>query len=397
MKSISVRLGGRFAAAILTGFISFAAVQAASDHENTRAFRYEIQVTNVEELYDAVNDPQNAGVRIVLSSGVYALSPLDPGGQPRPNGGRLELQTDMSLQGVDGDRSAVVIEAIGLPAASLTGGAVPLGAIRVGLGRNAIEWVSVRNARAGQGNIVTSLSDGNTFHFLLAHVASSGAGNNLSIGNLGAASSGRTIEIDLVDNELFDGIGGFRNGFRIRNEGTGSTINVRMNGNRVWNGGFCLIVNAGSLDSEINVFSSGNRYFDNGAGLLLVGGLSGGTGNRINYSGHGDQFISNDEASVFDRGGLLILGGDRLATGTLGVSDNTVNAKLFGCRMSGNADADLLAVGGRSFNPAFISTVFNNRVILEMKGMPLNDNRIEFFADSVPDDPASNNAVTVIR
>jgi hypothetical protein len=374
--------------------LGFAGVQANSLRAPNAL---EVPVSNVEELYAAVNDPLNAGSRIVLSPGIYALSPLDPGGQPRPNGGRLELQTDMSIQGVYGDRSAVLIEAIGLPAASLTGGPVPLGAIRIGRGRNEIEWLSIRNARAGQGNIVTTLSDGNTFYFRVAHVASSGAGNNLSIGNLGSASSGRTIEADIVDTDLFDGVGGFRNGFRIRNEGTGSTINVRLNGNRVWGGGFCLIVNAGSIDSEINVFSSGNRYFDNGAGLVLVGGLTGAVGNSINYFGHGDRFTSNDEASVFDRGGLLIFGGDRLATGTSGANDNIVNAKLFGCQMSGNADADLLAVGGRSFNPAFISTVFNNSVTLEMKGMPQRNDTIEFFADGVPDDSTTNNSVTVIR
>ena len=351
MKIHSRQLTVRFAVLTTTGLLLFASVFAGSTYQRAGIAEIdEITVSNVEALYAAVNDPLNAGARILLSAGVYALSPLDPGGQPRPNGGRLELQANMSLQGVDGDRSAVVIEAIGLPAASLTGGPVPLGAIRVGRGRNAIEWLSIRNARDGQGNIVTTLSDGNTFHLLVAHVASSGAGNNLSIGNLGPATSGRTIEADIVDTDLFDGIGGFRNGFRIRNEGTDSTINVRMNGNRIWGGGFCLIVNAGAFDSQINVFSSANRYFDNGAGLLLVGGLSGAVGNRINYSGHGDQFISNDEASVFDRGGLLILGGDRLATGTSGASDNTVNARLFGCRMSGNADADLLAVGGRSFS-----------------------------------------------
>lgn len=387
----------RSAAVILSVFVSYVAAHAHSTAQWFDAQLSEVQVTNVDELYAAVNDPLNAGVRIMLSPGVYPLSPLDSGGQPRPNGGRLELQADMSLHGVEGDRSAVVIEAIGLPPASLTGGPVPLGAIRVGRGRNAIEWLSIRNARAGQGNIVTTLSDGNTFHLRVAHVASSGAGNNLSIGNLGAPSSGRTIEVDLVDNDLFDGIGGNRNGFRIRNEGTGSTINVRMNGNRIWNGGFCLIVNAGAIDSEINVFSAGNRYFDNGAGLVIVGGLSGATGNRINYSGHGDRFISNDEASVFDRGGLLILGGDRLATGASGANGNRVHAKLFGCRMSGNAVADLLAVGGRSFNPAFISTVFDNSVTLEMKGMPLREDTIEFFADSVPNDPSTNNSVAVVR
>ncbi|MGB7068020.1 MAG: hypothetical protein WBD22_00820 [Pyrinomonadaceae bacterium] len=401
MKIIFNSFAANFAALILIGFIffGFAPVRAAAvNAESRNAVENDIHVSNVEELYAAVNDPLNAGSRIVLSPGIYALSPLSPGGTPRPNAGRLELQTDMSLFGVESDRSAVVIEAIGLPPASLTGGPVPLGAIRVGRGRNAIEWLTIQNARAGQGNIVTTLNDGNTFYLYVAHIASTGAGNNLSIGNLGAASSGRTIEVDLVDNDLFDGFGsGFRNGFRIRNEGNGSMINVRITGNRISGSGFSLIVNAGAVNSKINVFSSGNRYFDNGAGLILVGGLSGAVGNTINYSGHGDRFISNDEPGVFDRGGLLIFGGDRLATGTSGASGNTVNAKLFGCRMSGNVVVDLLAVGGRSLNPAFISTVFNNRVVLEMKGIPLKDDVVEFFADSVPDDPASNNSVTVIR
>ncbi|HEX6279054.1 MAG TPA: hypothetical protein VFZ49_03475 [Pyrinomonadaceae bacterium] len=398
MKTQSCQVRVRLTVLTVTAFLLFANAFAASTGQKAGIdANFEISVSDVEELYAAVNDAANAGARILLSAGVYSLSPLDPTGQPRPNGGRLELQTDMSLHGVAGERTAVVIEAIGLPPPSLTGGSVPLGAIRVGRGRNALEWLSIRNARAGQGNIVSTLSDGNTFYLRVAHVASSGAGNNLSLGNLGAASSGRTMEVDLVDNHLFDGVGGFRNGFRIRNEGTGSTINVRISGNRIWNGGFCLIVNAGAVDSAINVISSGNHYFDNGAGLVLVGGLSGAVGNRINYSGYGDRFINNDAESVFDRGGLLILGGDRLATGTSGVNDNVVTAKLFGCRMTGNAVVDLLAVGGRSFNPAFISTVFNNSVTLEMKGMPLRDDTIEFFADSVPDDPASKNIVKVTR
>src|SRR5215472_12705635 len=53
-----------------------------------RAVAQVIQVSNVEELYSAVNDSANAGAAIVLSSGIYMLSALDPNGVPRPKGGR---------------------------------------------------------------------------------------------------------------------------------------------------------------------------------------------------------------------------------------------------------------------------------------------------------------------
>src|SRR3954468_4857455 len=56
-------------------------------------------VPNVEALYDAVNDPAKAGATLVLAPGPYVLTKLDQHGMPRLNGGRLELQTDMSITG----------------------------------------------------------------------------------------------------------------------------------------------------------------------------------------------------------------------------------------------------------------------------------------------------------
>lgn len=385
---------------ILTGWIFFAATNVSAIRRSESESNV-IQVFDVEELYGAVNDPLNAGARLILFPGTYALTRFDGNGQLRPNGGRLELQTDMSLVGFEGDRSAVVIEAIGLPVASLTGGSVPFAAIRVGRGRNSIEWLTVRNGRGGQGNMITSLNDGNPFYFRLAHAASTGSGNNLSIANFGPAAAGRTIEVDLVDNDLFEGFGGgFRQGFRIANlsGANGSIINVRLNGNRVWGNGFNLIINNGTVGSHINVFSAGNYYFDNGAGLVVVGGINGAIGNTVNYEGHGDRFMSNDDEQEVDKGGLLLFGGDRpFVTSTVGASNNTVTAKLFGCRMAGNADVDLLAIGGRSIVPDLISTVFENQVILELNGMSRDKTGVEFFAGSVPNDPASNNSVTVNR
>lgn len=77
-----------------------------------------IVVSDVEQLYTAVNNPANTGAVIVLSAGVYSLSATDPRGVLRPNGGRLDLQLDMSLVGVDGDRGAVTIDPSALPRSS---------------------------------------------------------------------------------------------------------------------------------------------------------------------------------------------------------------------------------------------------------------------------------------
>ncbi|MBA3786629.1 MAG: hypothetical protein H0X15_14030, partial [Acidobacteria bacterium] len=118
-----------------------------------------VNVTNIEELYAAVNNSANAGNQIVLAPGVYLLSVNGAGGVARPNAGRLELQENMSLRGTVGDRGAVIIDAINLPLSSFNSAPpVPLtAAIRMGRGTNAIEWLTARNAVNGIANIETEL------------------------------------------------------------------------------------------------------------------------------------------------------------------------------------------------------------------------------------------------
>jgi hypothetical protein len=50
-----------------------------------------INVSTLEGLYAAVNNPSNAGTIVVLASGIYTLTANDANNQPRPNGGRLVL------------------------------------------------------------------------------------------------------------------------------------------------------------------------------------------------------------------------------------------------------------------------------------------------------------------
>jgi hypothetical protein len=101
-----------------------------------------IYVSNVEELYAAINDPAKAGTTLVLSPGTYSLSAA------YPKGGRLELQRDMSLVGQHGHAEQVIIDATQLPASSLTIPPTPgfpvtirTGIVRMGNGKNSIEWV----------------------------------------------------------------------------------------------------------------------------------------------------------------------------------------------------------------------------------------------------------------
>ena len=295
-----------------------------------------ITVTNVEELYAAVNDTANIGATLVLAAGEYMLSIDKPDGTQRPNRGRLELQENMSLVGVVGDRGAVVINAINLPVSSDEASGQPLtAAIRLGRGTNSVEWLTVRDAQVGSANIDTSLASPGTAYVRIAHVASSGSMRGLNALNHGPASSGETLEIDIIDNDFFHNTFGFAQGLRIGNfaRATGSTVNARMIGNRSWGNELgCLIVNSEAIDSTINVLSMGNRFVGNGAGTIIFGGLSGidpADGNTINFEAHGDRFIDNDEFAAFDSGGLVVNGGENILSPNY-VNNNTVNVSLWG-------------------------------------------------------------------
>jgi hypothetical protein len=377
---------------------------------NTFGAAQVIPVSNVEDLYSAVNNSGNAGATLVLSPGTYMLSANDGNGVPRPKGGRIELQTDMSLVGVVGDRGAVVINAFNLPASSFpqTANGVATGpnaAIRMGLGTNSLEWLTVRDARFAQANIDSGLQplDPGTAFIRVAHVDSTGSTRGLNVLNFGPQSSGQIIEADIVDCHFFNNHFNLSEGVRMGNfQGAhGSTVNVRISGNVSWGQKQGrLIVNNRAVDSKVNVFSAGNRFYGNGGGTIIVGGLSSNNtradGNTINLEAHGDQFIGNDAETEFDHGGLVALGTDNSSDSSGGGSNNTVNVQLWGCRISGNDNWDLAGIGARSVPDSTAALSQNNHVTIEIHS-DNNAPRVEFFADSVPSAPNTGNSVTVIR
>jgi hypothetical protein len=378
------------------------------------AVAQEIQISTVEELYSAVNDSANARATLVLAPGIYMLSTTDPKGATRPKGGRIELQPDMSLVGVDGDRSLVVIDAVNLPKGSGTTG--PIAAVRMGLGHNSLEWLTVRDAVNAQANIDTRLqlqpSDPGTAYILLAHIASTGGVRGLNLFNYGLQASNRIIEADIIDSYFFDNTSSVSEGIRIGNFAGAqkSTINLRMSGNLSWGQQTGRVIeNSGTLDTVINVLDSGNRFYSNGTGTIIFAGVAGGLGaafprtdgNTINFEAHGDQFIGNIGFSAIDHGGLLVRGTENVTPNntTGGGSNNTVNIALWGCRMLDNTQSDLYAVGARSQFASTAPFTQNNHITIEIHGDGNGNGRwqpVEFVTDSLPALPDEGNSVTVI-
>ena len=359
-----------------------------------------IIVFTVEQLYSAVNDPLNAGSQIVLAPGVYFLSVNGPGGVARPNGGRLELQLNMSLQGEVDNRDAVVIDAANLPRTSFVAPPVPLtAAIRMGRGTNSIEWLTVRNAVNGNANIGTDLNTTPTTYIRVAHVASANSARGADIRNFGPGAAGRVLVAEIVDNDFYNNQTGLGEGLRIVNNAgaTGGIVVATLNGNRSHDNFLGMLVeDNGSSNARISIVSSGDRFYENGDGAFVGGGLSSGTtvanGNTVRFVAYGDSFENNNGFSNFDYGGLNVIAAENV-TFPNGTSNNTVNVELHGCRFGNNRLYDIGAFGARS-NPLSAGLPgTNNRVTIS--GVP-SRGVVVAAADSIPAYPGGGNSVTFI-
>lgn len=371
-----------------------------------------IKVSTVEQLYRAVNDPANAGATLELKPGTYVLTADGPDGLPRPNGGRLELQKDMSIRGRAGDRTAVTIDAWNLPATSFPQNVNglnlgPNAAVRLGRGRNTLSWLTVRDARFAQANIDSGLQplDPGAAHVRLEHVASSGSTRGANLLNFGPLASGQVLVAEILDCYFFDNTFNLSEGIRIGNfqGATNARVYARMVGNSSW-GQFQgrLIVNNRAISSEVHVLSVGNAFFDNGAGTIIVGGLSSNDtradGNTIHFVSRNDFFGRNNGDTDFDRGGLVVLGTEDISDAG-GGSFNTVNVTVSGAKMRDNQLADLAVIGARALSAATISNSLGNHVTVHLPDghNPQVRNWVELIADSVPVASGTGNKVTVIR
>jgi hypothetical protein len=356
-----------------------------------------VDVSNVEQLYAAVNNSAYAGAQVRLATGTYVLSST-AAGVPRPNGGRLELQPDMSLVGQVGDRSAAVIDMSHLPNASFNVSLGKTAGVRIGLGSNAIEWITIIGNANSAAGIETDLANGHSAEVTIAHIVAHGSIRGIDVRNTTAAMAGRRVVARIDDNEFY----GNNEGIRVLNSSsaTGGDVDVTMSGNRVHdNTNGCIIEHNRASNAFIRVRSSGDRFEHNALGCLIGGGLVAAPGvahsNSTVFEAYGDTFVNNTLAvSSIDYGGVLVVGAETPGVAN-SASHNTVTVSLWGTRVSENQNVDFQAYGARSVAvPAGISGV-GNQVTIELNGV---SKKIEVDAVmSLPFEAASTNSVTVSR
>jgi hypothetical protein len=367
--------------------------------------RLTVRVSDVEQLYAAVNDPANEGATIVLAPGTYVLSAQTPEGIDRPNAGRLELQPDMSLSGKRGDRSAVVIDMSRLPAASFN---APLGktsALRVGRGTNALEWMTILGNPNSAAGVETDLVGARPAVARIAHVAAHESIRGVDVRNVGAAMSGRHIVARIEESEFYRGA----QGVRVTNTSgvAGGQIDVTMSGNQSHdNASGCLIAHHLSSGGTIHVRSTGDRFEHNGLGCLVSGGLVTSSGaansNATIFQAIGSafsnntltQFINTGNVPVVDFGGVIVVGAETPGAAN-SASNNLVSVALRGTTVSGNQNVDFQAFGARSMaSPPGIAGT-NNHVRIAQYGVRQHLDVVA--VNSVPVDPTGTNTVTIVH
>ena len=360
-----------------------------------------VRVSDVESLYAAVNDPGNAGATIVPAPGSYHLTRLNPLGAARPNGGRLELQADMSMSGVTGHRDEVVIDSsdpVNGPSFVIAGGNA--GTIRMGRGRQTVEWLTVVGGVNSAAGVQTDLVGG-TPVLRIAHVVCTGSVRGIDVRNLGPAGAGRSLTVDLDDNEVTGNVTGNGQGIRFVNTAAeGASIVASLHGNRSHgnNTGF-LAANQASNGASVTIDSLGDCFDDNLIGGLILGGVqgmaaAGANDNVVNLTLHAGSMARNRGVLPSPQdfsGGLSVVGGSAAMAGS--TSRNTVQVSIVGLSFSDNLNTDVKAWGART--PAAAPAGTNNTVTVNLRGV--SDQAVTDSVDSEPSEPAGTNRATIVQ
>ena len=333
-----------------------------------------INISNVSDLYAAVNDPANAGKRIVLAPDIYKLRAINPDGSVNPNAGRLELQHDMELRGQKNHSHLVTIDASQLPDTSfkppaVSGAPLKTGPIRLGRGSNAVEWLTILGnpSPLALSAIDTDLpSDKADVKITNVIIKESQIG--IDIRNFGVNSVGRIIKAEIHNNELTGNLVGAGQGIIIQNSNgaKGSIIEVNMSKNNIYGNRIgCRIWNLASLGTDtdansITIQCDDDQFNGNGVGIFI----SAGAGTQLN-AGAKENFISlkTKDTSILNNGnnpllnqmdpkqpvgGICIVGGLSVVMANT-INNNKVEIKFHETKITGNAPIDINAYGAYSY------------------------------------------------
>lgn len=353
------------------------------------------RIATIDDLYKAVNDPLNAGMQITLMPNTYMLDPT------RAHGGRLELQQDMSIRGLPGHADSVIIDASRLDLAALTDG-FQTGAIRLGRGNNAVEWLTVRGATAASGGIETDLVGPGPARIRIANVIATANQRGVDIRNFGPAMAHRTLDVELTDNMLINNTVGLGQGMRIANvSSAGGSIRAVLRNNMVrGNVAGCLAANLNADSCVLVIESTADRLEHNGNGWVFLTGNSSGSGfanaNIVRFAAHAGTVEGNGGSSPHAAqftGGIVGVGATTTGPAPGHVSHNTLTIELWGVRLSGNESPDIAAWGAWSGNGVLPGG--NNSVSITLHGV--SENAIVVPTPSTPVEPGGTNTVAVLR
>lgn len=346
----------------------------------------EIVVSDVEALYDAVDNPNNAGKTIVLRPGSYVLS-RRRAGQERLNKGRLELQRDMSLRGEDPSLCVLETSPTDLPKFDEIPGARS-GMIRTGLGNHTIEKLTIIAPSPAGSGISTDLPDPQSQEttIVIAKVISGDPNSEhgtrgVDIRNTGTAVIGRHLKAFIEKCEFHGGT----QGIRIANfqGANGCKVTVEMNDNHCHDNFVgCLITNHRSTLGVIEVRSQKDRFTENGVGCTVVGGIVNGSSNRTKFVAN--KIVSKNNNGPLDQvtrhaGGIVVRGANTLEPNL--ASKNQVEIVFTNCKVNSNqAPGNVIAHGAHCSNPAGVAGT-NNTVTISLLG---NNDFIVDATDSEP-------------
>ena len=385
--------------------------QEISSSANKGNSENRIYVSDISQLYAAVNDPANTGSKIVLAPGTYILDPN------YPKAGRIELLENMELQGQPGHPEQVIIDASALPGTSfnppLNFPTARTGAIRIGRGTNTIEWLTARgnSSQSALSVIDADLVSTPVARVRIAHCIVTGGRIGINIRNPSAASNGRILEAEIADNEIKENLVEFGQGIELQNAAgaNGAIIRATLHGNYVhgnkvgmgaWNNNS---VNTITNSNSISIQSNADRFEENGIGIFLNAGLNQGTTttaneNFLQFEAQGTSIQNNigvPPPYLFNpvTCGIYACGGLSLKGGAADASDNRLEISLWGCPISGNQGRDINAYG--AFSNSAILAGTNNVVNIHLYGVSAN--ATVNATSSVPGEPAGTNTVNIFR
>ena len=370
-----------------------------------------IYVSDISQLYAAVNDHANTGSKIVLAPGTYTLN------ANHPNAGRLELLENMELEGQPGHPEQVIIDASALPGTSFN---PPLnfptprtGAIRIGRGTNSIEWLTAlgNSSQSALSVIDADLISTPVAHVRVAHCIVTGGRIGINLRSPGSAANGRILEAEIADNDIKENLVEFGQGIELQNAAgaNGAIIRATLHGNYVhgnkvgmgaWNNNSANTV---TNSNSISIQSNADRFDENGIGIYLSAALNQGTSttaneNFLHFEAQGTSIRNNigvPPPYVFNPapGGIYAIGGSSLKGGAAEASNNRLEISLWGCPVSGNQGRDIKAYGAFSNSASLAGT--NNVVEIQLHGV--SKDAIVVSIPSLPSEPAGTNIVNILR